>query len=251
MFPCSRGSAGSYWPTNERVMIAVVSFSSSSDVWEHKHPLFICVRFRSLTYLHPCAFPSFSSSSSCSCSCSSSSLLHLLPQATPSSGFHVGPESPSMQTEWAAFCACSGLCGCGGDQAMVGMKGNETWLCVRWAARGQLSNVSGFGLESWETEGEGEKKSPLLWLKGISAPLTCIGPGWVWVRELFTHKALGESSSTAASSLPSPFVHPVCLSVYTSGFSCLKVFFENYLRLMSCLISVRPRCDFAQKWKMI
>lgn len=196
--------------------------------------------------LASCVFPPSSSSSS-------SSLRRLLPQATPSSGFHVGPKSPSMQTEWAAFCACSGLCGCGGDQAMVGMKGNETWLCVRWAARGQLSNVSGFGLESWETEGEGEKKSPLLWLKGISAPLTCIGPGWVWVRELFTHKAPSESSSTAASSLPSPFflVHPVRLSVYTSGFSCLKVFFENYLRLMSCLVGVQPRCDFAQKWKMI
>lgn len=52
MFLCSRGSTGSYWPANERVKTAVVSFSSPSDVWEHKHPLFICVCFRSLTYLH-------------------------------------------------------------------------------------------------------------------------------------------------------------------------------------------------------
>lgn len=51
MFLYSRGSRGSYWPRNERVMTAVILFSSSSDLWEHKHPIFICVCCGSLTYL--------------------------------------------------------------------------------------------------------------------------------------------------------------------------------------------------------
>lgn len=135
-------------------------------MWEHKHPLFICVCFGSLTYLHlmiitcllSSSFPSFLLSA-----------LHLFPTTLPNPpSTLVGAQSPSKQTEWTAFCACSGLCGFSGDQAMVGMKGNETWLCVRWAARGQLSNVLGFGLETWETqrEREREKKSPpsLFWL---------------------------------------------------------------------------------------
>lgn len=40
MFLYSRGSRGSYWPKNERGMTAVILFSSSSDLGEHKHPLF-------------------------------------------------------------------------------------------------------------------------------------------------------------------------------------------------------------------
>lgn len=52
MFLCSSGSIGSYWPANERAKIAVFSFSSSSDVWEQKHSLFIYMCFKSWTYLH-------------------------------------------------------------------------------------------------------------------------------------------------------------------------------------------------------
>lgn len=215
MFLCSRGSRSSCWPRKERVKTAVVLFSSFSDVWEHKHPpFFICERFRSLTYSHLVILPSLPPVSA----------LHLSLTAEPNAPLPPhGLQSPSKQIEWAAVCACSGLCGFGGDQATDGMKGNETWLFVRWAARGQLSNVSGFGLETWETE-IGKEPPPFI--------QEAWGPGWVWVRELFTHKALSESSSThrllchlplSYSSRPSVCLH-LWLSFFKPSFFLLMTF---------------------------
>lgn len=123
------------------------------------------------------------------------------------------------------------------------MKGNETWLCVQWAARGQLSNVSSFGLESSEMEGDREKKSPLLWLKGISAPH--MHRSWMSLSQLPTrHSVNHHQQHSLLCHLPSfMFILSVCLSVYTPGFPFTGFFLFIFLNnFKSCLDDVRCYC---------
>jgi len=193
MFLCPRGSIGSYWPTKEQVKIAVVSFSSFSDVWENKHP-FICVCFGSLTYLNHMIldspfFPYF---------------LHFFYQHFICSPILINPPSfsplvcrihPSRQRDepFPPVVVCVVLVMARHWLAWRKMRP----LCMRWTVRGQLSNVSGFQLETWKMQRTIAKVSPLHWLESVHC--VYVGLGCVWVRDLFTYRAFNDSPLTPSS----------------------------------------------------
>ncbi len=170
MFLCSRGSRGSYWPTNERANTAVVSFSSSSDVWEHKHPLFICVCFRSLTYLHLMILARWPLS------------LLLLLFLPPYSLHFISARPLRLTHPPAPLLVCrahpSRQSGQPFVPAVVCVVSVVTRLWLAWREMrpdcacggqggGQLSNVSGFGLETWDTE---RKRAPSFDSRGFLPP---------------------------------------------------------------------------------
>lgn len=160
---CGR-SRGTYWPRNERAMTAVILFSSHSDLWEQRHPIFICVHSGSLTHsLHVLAHPPASSSLP-------SFLFYFFTTTQPnppqaSSFIHRVHSSRQSRQPFAPAVVYV---------VSVVTKPRLAWRemrpdCASGGQRGgQLSNVSGLRWESKEIEGNRAKRGPLLWLEGIS-----------------------------------------------------------------------------------